>query len=169
MLLVNTNADVVYLPDATYYITSGVGVFNSSLVQPYLAVANHSIPYGLHSLLNNFVVNTEFSVQAPAVSCLDKSNCDSYLLPGCLGGSAPWPPGGSPQSPVVAIWNAPAVQYEFRNSIDSSDHFSQSDCDIIGNHEYIVAVGVCIAESIVYPGSLIVCKVTVSMYRNIGN
>jgi hypothetical protein len=162
---VNTNPDIVYIPDATYSMTSGVGVFNSSLVQPSLNEWNHSVPYGLYAQLYNFVVNTEISVQGPAISCLDESNCNSYLLPGSLSTSAPWPPGGSPESPVVAIWNAPAVQYEFRNSIDGPDYFSQSDCDVIGGGPFILAVQVCIAQSNAYPGSLILGK-SYSAHRN---
>lgn len=131
-------------------------------MQPSLDALNHRVPYVLQSLLYNGVTNTEISVQGQPVSCLDESICDSYLLPGSLGGSAPWPPGGSPQSPVVAIWDAPAVQYEFRNGIDSSDSFLQGDCDVIGGGvEYILAVQVCIAESKAYPGSIIVGKVAI--------
>jgi hypothetical protein len=142
-------------------MTAGIGVFNSSLVQPSLNEWNHSVPYGLSSQLYNFVVNTEISVEGPAISCLDESNCNSYLLPGSLGTSTPWPPGGSPESPVVAIWNAPAVQYEFRDGIDSQDYFSQSDCDVIGGGQFNLAVQVCIAQSNAYPGSLILGKVTI--------
>jgi len=166
-LSVQTTSDIVYLPDASYQLTAGVGAFNASLVQPALNVADNGIPYGLHSALSNGVVNTELAIQGQPISCLNQSICDSYLLPGCLDGCTPWPPGGWPDSPVVAIWNAPAVQYEFLNTIDSSDGFQQSDCDVIGGGvKYILAVQVCIAESNAYPGSIIISK-TFSQHRSI--
>jgi len=158
-LSVQTTPDIVYLPDASYPLTAGVGAFNASLVQPFLKAAGNGVPYGLYSYLYNGVVNTELVIQGQPISCLNQSACNSYLLPGCLDGCSPWPPGGWPESPVVAIWNAPAVQYEFLNSIDSSDGFQQSDCDVIGGgQEYILAVQVCIAESNAYPGSIIISK-----------
>ena len=136
-------------------------------MQPFLSKANNNIPYGLQAALYNFVVNTEYSIPGPPVACFDELNCNSYLLPGSLSGSAPWPPKGWPQSPVVEIWNVPAVQYEFRNSIDNSEQFLRATAMSLGVAKYILAVQVCIAESRAYPGSLIAGKSSIKLPKKL--
>ena len=158
---VNTAADTIYVPSSTYYTTAGIGTFNGSLVQPFLAASNGSIPYGLHSWLSSFVSDPEVVIAGPPVDCFDVDHCISYLIPGSLGNSAPWPPKGSPEDPVVEIWDAPAIQYEFLDSIDGEDELIKSDCDVIGSEKYILAVEVCIGQSTKYPGSLIARKLAI--------
>jgi hypothetical protein len=123
------------------------------MVEPY--TSNFTVvPYGLLAETYGYIKNSEFSIPAPPIHCQD-STCESYLFPGGLQSTTPWPPTDHPDSPVVEIWNAPAVQIEFENHIDSSDQFLEQDCDVIGSPDVVVGIKVCIAQSQANHGSLI--------------
>jgi hypothetical protein len=154
---VNTTTEVVYNPDFTYQLTAGIGTFQGAYVAPYiqnLATEGFPLPYGLLASAYDFVTNPESSVPISPMGC-SGANCTAYILPGGLGATTPWPPQGYPESEVVAIWNAPAMQIEFLHSMDAADVLVQSDCDVIGSQEWMVAVQFCLATSQKHPGSYI--------------
>jgi len=114
----------------------------------------YSVPYELLALINDLVTNPLFSTSVGPIDCADPS-CVAYLLAGGLITTTPWPPTTDAESPIVEIWNAPAIQIEFEDRISSSDQFVRSDCDVIGDPTKIVGVQICTAESKVSPGSII--------------
>ena len=165
--IVNTGSGTTYQPRSTYELTAGVGAFNSSLVEPVIDLYTEddaSVPYGLLALVNDLVTNPTISISVNSIGCTDPS-CVAYLLAGGLITTTPWPPTTDAESPIVEIWNAPAIQVEFEDRISSSDQFLQSDCDIIGDPTKIVAVQICTAESKSSPGSIISRKLDCNSFR----
>jgi hypothetical protein len=162
--LVNTQAGVIYNSDFTFQLTAGTGVFNGSLVDPFLTQLTHNdqghpwIPYLLMVGINDFTSNPTWTIPTTPIGC-SGDNCTAYLLPGGLESTTPWPPTDFPDSPIVEILDAPAVQLEFIKGVDPSDQFLSSDCDVIGDTDYLVALEICLTKSQKYPNSFISRKV----------
>jgi hypothetical protein len=158
--LVNTEAEVIYNSDFTFQLTAGTGVFNGSLVDPYLTQLIHNeqghpwIPNVLMVGISDFTSNPTWTIPTTPIGC-SGDNCTAYLLPGGLESTTPWPPTDFPDSPIVEIVDAPAVQLEFIQGVDPSEQFLQSDCDVIGDMDYLVAVEICLKKGQKYPNSFI--------------
>jgi hypothetical protein len=151
---VRTSEIVDYRPGVTFDVTAGIGAFDGSLVPAVLANLGGTLPAGLIADDSELLADTEYTIHAEPVTCnAADSSCSSYLLPGGLGSITPWPPSSDEEYPVIEIFNAPALQVEIMDHV--SESFSSSDCSVFGVVGDPLTVEVCVAQSVVYQGSII--------------
>lgn len=67
----------------------------------------------------------------------------------------PWLPNGYDGYPLISIEKLPATQIQFQNSIEETDGFRNSDCDVFGRKSFLIGIKMCVAESKANPGSMI--------------
>ncbi|KAL4756288.1 uncharacterized protein BDW70DRAFT_164642 [Aspergillus foveolatus] len=150
---------VVYDPVLTYDATAGVGEFNGSYVPEYIGNLQDReaeypytiVPYWMQAIVNNLVTSPMHSVASkpvPVAACAERtSSCDSYLLPGGLINTSPWPPTDHPSAPVIQIANASSLQLDFHAEISQEDPFSSEDCNIYGSDTAWVGIRFCVSKS----------------------
>jgi hypothetical protein len=125
-----TEMRTVYEPVFNYNATAGVGQFNGTNARVYTGDLQRKasgypyavVPYWMQAIVNNLVVKPLHSVASkpvPVAACAapDDSSCDSYLLPGGLISSSPWPPTDYPLAPVIRFFDAPSMQSDFRREV----------------------------------------------------
>jgi len=140
---------------------AGIGQFNGSYVRSYIQQFNTINPgYGLEvvpfsdlAIAQSLVTNQAHSVASPPINCTE-DDCDSYLLPGGLALTFPWPPTNYTQSPVTVIHSAIGTQVEFKEGLVSGDAFQDDDCDVFGDTTTLIGVRFCVARSQVQAGAL---------------
>ena len=69
--------------------------------------------------------------------------------------ATPWIPSGYDTYPLVNIENVPAVQVQFKRTMNETEHFLKEDCDIFGRSGFLIGIKMCVAESQALPGSVI--------------
>ncbi|KAL3477935.1 hypothetical protein BJX99DRAFT_256904 [Aspergillus californicus] len=163
ILFANTNIGVVYKPVFDYQATAGVGQFNGSYVSEYIGNLQNReagypytvVPYWMQAIVNNLVtspMHAVASIPVPDAACAGH-HCDSYLLPGGLINTSPWPPTDHPSAPVIEITNAPSIQLDFLREVNQQDSFSDEDCSIYGSETSWVGMRFCVAKSQTLNGS----------------
>ncbi|KAI9766721.1 MAG: hypothetical protein M1840_006365 [Geoglossum simile] len=162
LLFVKTTLATAHDPIHTYDATAGVGQFNGSYVKPFFEKLQNPnpeyryrvMPYSIHAIVYNLVVNSLYSTVSPPINC-EGRNCDSYLLTGGLIMATPLPPTIYPSYPLILIHDVPASQLEFRRGLSDEDTFSEGDCTVYGSEGFLIGVRFCVANSRVAHGSLI--------------
>ncbi|KAK0654852.1 hypothetical protein B0T16DRAFT_383864 [Cercophora newfieldiana] len=159
---VNTTIITVYDTAHTYNATAGVGPFNTSLVEPFIKQLNSMsppsypyqiLPFSIYAVVYNLMANPWYSTVMEPISCPDPAGrCESYLLSGGTLLMEPAIPSGYDSFPFVKVDNVPAVQLEFTPS--SNHSFSDSDCQVFGQANTLIAIRLCVAPSPSLPGSL---------------
>jgi hypothetical protein len=151
---VRTSEVIDYRPGFTFDVTAGIGAFDGSLVPPWIALSNGTITPVMIEYETELLADAGYTINVEPVTCAAADpSCSSYLLPGGLSYITPWPPSSYEEYPVIEIFDAPALQVEIRDHI--SEPFSLTDCSFFGDIEYLIAVEVCVAQSVVYHGSII--------------
>jgi hypothetical protein len=162
---VNTTQITVYDTAHTYKATAGVGPFNGSLVEPFVASLDalapeyhyQVIPYNYFASAYTLVLNPLISTVSESVECtVSKDSCVSYLFTGGLQMVAPWIGHGYADHSMVKIYNAPAIQFDFEDS--ASDEFDDEDCDVFGQAGVLIGIKFCVVEDRSVSGSLRIGK-----------
>ncbi|KAL4939924.1 hypothetical protein BDV06DRAFT_197802 [Aspergillus oleicola] len=162
ILFADTSVGVAYKPVFDYRVAAGVGRFNGSYVHSYIQLLQDReagypyaiVPYTVQAMVNNLVTTPMHTVAGkpvPVAACAD-NDCESYLLPGGLMTTTPWPPTNYSSAPVVQINNAPTVQLDFASGL-SGHSFSEDDCTVYGNSTTYVGINVCLGASRTFNGS----------------
>lgn len=144
----------------TYNVTAGVGALRGSYVASFLEQlrttnglsANDEesiLPYSIITTASNMVVNTMHSIATVPISCRqEQKGCSSYLIPGGLVMSTPWPPTDHEDCPTITIYNAPATQIDFMRNMEQEQMFDDTqDCSVFGSSGFKIGVRFCLAES----------------------
>ena len=163
LLFAKTKVTQVNQTISTYNVTAGVGIFRGAYVAEFLerlqttnAGYNLSIlPYSIITTASHLVVNPIHSLTTVPVSCDKGKRCDSYLMPGGLIMSTPWPPSNHEDYPTITIYDAPATQIDFvRNGEQENMFIDSRDCLVYGSDDFVIGMQFCLAESTIRPGSL---------------
>jgi len=156
LLFAKTSIVIVNKTASEYDATSGVGIFRGSYVSEFLqelqsASPSHNatiIPYSAMIRASQLVTHPAHSMTIKPVDCDDPRLCDSYLLPGGLASSTPWPPTDHTDYPSITLHDAPAVQLDFKRVLDYEQRFSDAeDCSVFGADDSNVGIQFCLAES----------------------
>jgi hypothetical protein len=164
--IANTEMRTVYEPVFNYNATAGVGQFNGTNARVYTGDLQRKasgypyavVPYWMQAIVNDLVVSPLHSVASkpvPVAACAapDDSSCDSYLLPGGLISSSPWPPTDYPLAPVIRFFDAPSIQFDFRREVGQDIQFTDEDCKTYGNVTAPVGMKFCVSKSQTFDGS----------------
>ncbi len=159
---VDTSLEVIYEPRYTYALRAGVGQFRGNYVEPYIKQFNtmnpgyaaRVVPYSNLAIVHDLVVNPIHSVISQPINCTTES-CDSYLLPGGLALTTPWPPTNFSQQPVIAIHSTIGMQLDFQEGLLPGDTFNEEDCDVFGQANVLIGIRSCVGRSKVKTGALI--------------
>ncbi|KAG4439159.1 hypothetical protein IFR05_005358 [Cadophora sp. M221] len=151
LLFLKTSLRTEYDPVYTYEVTAGIGAFNGSYVRSFLDDLRNSqpgynstiVPFNLMAMSYNLVGNPMQATIAKPVddSCGDVTNpCDSYLFTGGISMTTPWAPTDHPSSPLINIYDLPAVQFDFKRDIGNIHVFSDNECGLYGSDGTLVGV-----------------------------
>jgi hypothetical protein len=163
--IANTEMGTAYEPVFNYNATAGVGQFNGSYARDYIGNLQNNapgypysiVPYWIQATVNDLIISPLHSVASkpvPVAACAAHgSSCDSYLLPGGLLSSSPWPPTDHPSATVIRFSNAPSIQFDFYKEIGQGIQFRDGDCSIYGNRTSLIGIKFCISESQAFEGS----------------
>ncbi|KAF2122772.1 hypothetical protein BDV96DRAFT_639340 [Lophiotrema nucula] len=160
VLFIRASVITAYDVTQTYDVTAGVGQFNGSYVSSYLDMLkginpeyNYTIVPSEH-LLNSYslVGSSMHSMSVHPTSC---QTCDSYLLPGGIYMTTPWPPEGHEEYPLIDINDAPALRVDFERGMDAKDGFTDEDCSTYGSPPFLIGIKLCVSKSNAFPGSLV--------------
>ena len=136
----------IYEAQSDFEATAGIGSFNVSFVAPMMGVAKGSLSYSILAKSHTLIHNPQNSVRVKPVNCAEMENavtCDSYLFPGGVQTVLPSPT-GQDSSPLVIVYNAPAVQLEFQSVFNSTNALGRNDCTTYGKLPSPVGVQVCV-------------------------
>ena len=143
----------------TYAVTAGIGPFRSAYVDEYLGrlqAENRNyehtlLPYSIMATAANLINNPIYSTATDPISCSPNERCSSFLMPGGLVTSTPWPPVGRAEYPTITIYHAPATQIDFVRILEQPESFNVSrDCLVYGSDGqdgFRVAMQFCLARS----------------------
>ncbi|KAH9208078.1 hypothetical protein DL95DRAFT_312540 [Leptodontidium sp. 2 PMI_412] len=164
LLFIKTSSRTEYYPVYTYEVTAGIGAFNGSYVLSFLDDLQNSqpgynstiVPFNLIAMSYNLVGNPMQATIAEPVddSCGGVTNpCDSYLFTGGISMTTPWAPTDHPSSPLINIYDLPAVQFDFKRDIGNIHVFLDNECGLYGSDGTLVGVRLCISEDTKRAGS----------------
>jgi hypothetical protein len=149
----------VYDAGYSYNVTVGVGVFNGSLIQPFITFLQslsedyeyQVAPYTYLSAVNSLISNPLISTISSPVSCA-ADDCQSYLITGGVEMATPWIPDIHHDFSLVIIENPPSIQL---NTTHSENYiFQEDECDLYGGVGYTIGIKLCIAKEELSPGLL---------------
>jgi len=103
------------------------------------------LPYSYYGMISNLVLNPIISTVMDTTTCINDTECASYLLSGGVWVTAPWMPADHPEYPLVSLDNVPAIQVDFRGKHGPKD-FKESDCQLIGSADELIGAELCIRE-----------------------
>lgn len=153
----NTSLVTVYDTAYIYDASAGVGPFNASLVQPFLAFLQGLspeypftvLPYSYYAAAYTLVLNPLIATTADAVDCAAQleGNCMSYLFTGGLEMVAPWSPAGYANFGLVKVDKVPAVQIDYSGVLDiDQEPFQTSSCDVYGDSDTSIGIQLCVEK-----------------------
>jgi hypothetical protein len=157
---VKTSVVVAYDSVTEYNVTAGVGQFNGTYI-PRSIEQFHNItpeypyqivPFSAISSVYSLVGNSIYTTNARPISC---DSCDSYLLTGGVIMATPWIPSGYEAYPLVNIDKLPAIQVQFKRTMNDTETFQDDDCDVFGRTGFLIGIKMCVAKSKTLPGSMI--------------
>jgi hypothetical protein len=83
-----------------------------------------------------------------SVHCDESRLCDSYLLPGGLASSTPWPPTDYTDYPTITLHNAPATQLDFKRVLDHDQSLTDArDYLVFGAKDLGIGIQFCLVGS----------------------
>lgn len=156
VLFAKTDTDVVMHSISSYNVTAGIGSFQGAYVSEFLqqlqetnAGYNQTIlPYSIITSSSQLTINSRHSLKTAPVDCNKTQECDSYLLPGGLAMSTPWPPTDHADYPLITIHGAPATQIDFERNLEPEPSFDiAQDCLVFGSQGFVVGMQFCLAKS----------------------
>lgn len=139
---------------AIWDVTSGIGPFNESYVDPFMQSMTSpespqvALHYSYYSNVHNLITNPLFSTIASPQHCTptdDNISCASYILTGGLSLTAPWTPPGHPSHPLVRIRRVPAIQLDFHPPPPPA--FPPSSCTTLGSPTALISAKLCLLPS----------------------
>lgn len=139
---------------AIWDVTSGIGPFNESYVDPFIQSMTRpdspqiALHYSYYSNVHNLITNPLFSAIAAPQHCTpidDNISCASYILTGGLSLTAPWTPPGHPSHPLVRIRRVPSIQLDFHPPPPPT--FLPSSCTILGSSTALISAKLCLFPS----------------------
>jgi hypothetical protein len=167
VLFARTKITLVNKTISTYNVTAGVGIFRGAYVAEFLEQLESTnsgynlsvLPYSIITTAAHLVTNPSHSLTTTPVNCNAGKRCYSYLMPGGLLMSTPWPPTDHEDYPTITIYNAPAIQIDFLRDTEEEDSFIDAkDCLVYGSDEFVIGMKFCLAESKAKPDSLFAGK-----------
>ncbi|KAI0202467.1 hypothetical protein F4808DRAFT_449802 [Astrocystis sublimbata] len=152
VLFFNTSLTTVYDTASTYAATAGIGPFNASLIEPFMANLRDTspgypyrvVPFSYFAAVYTLVLNPLVSTLAKPVACRGV-DCASYLLSGGLEYVAPWVPAGNDSHGLVRIDMVPSLQLDFETP--SSAKFLDEDCENFGDEGILIGIRLCLAQT----------------------
>jgi len=161
---VRTSTVTVYDTATTYNVTAGVGLFNGSLVAPFIENLHktapgypfETMPYSYYMLSSNLVANPLYSTWSDPVQCDHQAGeCDSYVLSGGVVMSTPWIPTGYANHPLVKIEETPVLQLDFLRG-NGTTNFRDTDCLYFGQRKVLMGIRFCLRRHELDSRSLVI-------------
>lgn len=69
--------------------------------------------------------------------------------------ATPWIPNGYDAYPLVNIDKLPAIQVQFKRTMNDTESFLDGDCTVFGRTGFVIGIKMCVAKSKSLPGSMI--------------
>lgn len=117
------------------------------------------LPYSIITTASQLTMNSRHAISTEPIACSNTKDCNSYLFPGGLMSSTPWPSTEHEDYPLITIHTAPATQLDFQRLTDTDQVFDETEhCRVFGADGFLVGMKFCLAPGTSEPNALVAGK-----------
>jgi len=156
-MLVQTSLVSVYDTVESFNASAGIGPFNASHVDGFLRALSDTapdyplniLPYTYYGIVYNLLANPLFTTAVDPIRCSksdENLSCQAHLLSGGLSMVTPFNPGGHRDYNLVRVPETPTTQLDSSGRQRLPQKFLDSDCDVFGSNDTLIAVKFCLSR-----------------------